>query len=239
MDTITDCPTFIDLAAIVAADPVAAGQDPFGADARILPVRAGPCEVFVTAVAAGDGSFVENGGDTWIFAVEGDLVLAHNGLQIALPQGTSAVIARGTVFTWQATDAVTVIGMRYTDAPEGAGGIVAIDNAATYAPSNPPADDVLLSEKPSCRSANQFASADDGRFKCGIWDSTPYTRLPILFRHTELMHLLEGEVSFTDAAGRSATFGKGDTFIIEQGARCSWDSRVDVAKIYATYKPAD
>jgi uncharacterized cupin superfamily protein len=52
------------------------------------------------------------------------------------------------------------------------------------------------------------------------------------------MHLLDGAVTFTDAAGRTATFSKGDTLIIEQGAECSWDSEVDVAKIYAQYNPA-
>ena len=42
---------------------------------------------------------------------------------------------------------------------------------------------------------------------------------------------------FTDAAGRSATFRAGDTFIIEQGADCTWDSKVDVAKIYSLFNP--
>ncbi|RVQ69798.1 DUF861 domain-containing protein [Croceicoccus ponticola] len=224
---------------MAAGQSLATGSDPFGSDAQSLPVRAGPCEIFATAIATGEGRYSEIGGDTMILALDGALVLGCEGREIALAKGQSAVIARGTAFSWRADAPVTLIGMRYTDAPQGDGGIVAIDNGATLAPSNPPADEVLLSEKPSCRSNNQFASLDDGQFKCGIWDSTPYTRVPILFRHTELMHLLAGKVTFTDAAGRTATFGKGDTFIIEQGARCSWDSREDVAKIYGTFKPAD
>lgn len=130
-----------------------------------------------------------------------------------------------------------LIGMAYPEGGAGEAGIIAIDNSASLAPSNPPAAHLLLGETPSCRSNNHFASGDE-TFKCGIWDSTPYQRTPIFFHHTELMHLMAGEVTFTDAAGRTATYRKGDTFIIEQGAECTWDSQVDVAKIYALFRPA-
>jgi uncharacterized cupin superfamily protein len=60
----------------------------------------------------------------------------------------------------------------------------------------------------------------------------------MLFRHYELMHLLEGSVTFVDETGRSGTFSRGDIFIIEQNARCSWESREKVAKVYAIYRPA-
>ena len=239
MDTITNCPTFVDLAAILSTSASTAGSDPFGAEAQVLPVRAGSCEIFASAFSAGKGSFCESRGDCFVLVLEGELELAAGDRQVTVTQGTSAVITRGTEFSWRATAPVRLIGMRYADAPEGEGGIVAIDNQAAMSPSNPPLAELLIGETPSCRSANQFASLDDGCFKCGVWDSTPYHRRPMLFRHTELMHLLEGSVSFTDAAGRTATFAKGDTFIIEQGAQCSWDSDVKVAKIYGWYRPAD
>ncbi|MCJ2180941.1 cupin domain-containing protein [Novosphingobium album (ex Hu et al. 2023)] len=233
----TDCPTIIDLAALTAMAPPAPGADPFGADASILPVRAGPCEVFAASLAAGEGQFEEHRGDCWIMATAGDLVLRMRTQEFRVAQGSSAVIARGTAFSWHTPSPASLIAMRYLDAAEGPGGITLIDNQAQLSPSNPPADDVLISEKPSCRSNNHFSS-EGGNFLCGIWDSTPYTRKPIFFRHSELMHLLAGKVTFTDASGRSATFEKGDTLIIEQGAECTWDSREHVAKIYAQYRPA-
>lgn len=233
----TECPSFIDLEAMAAGLAPDAGPAPFGADAKRLAVRAGPCEVFITSVAAGEGEHVEQAGDTWIFARDRTLALNTGSQTVMIEPGSSAVIAKGTAFRWHALKPVSVIGMRYLNAVDEGGGIRAIDNAAPLAPSNPPADDVLISERPACRSHNVFRSAN-GEFLCGTWDSTPYQRIPIFFRHSELMHLLEGEVTFTDAAGRAGTFRKGDTFIIEQGARCSWASFVHVAKIYAQFKPA-
>lgn len=232
-----ECPSFVDLEALAAGSTPGCGQEPFGSDARVLPVRAGPCEIFVTAVGAGQGGHVEDRGDTWIFARDGAITLEAGAQRIVVEPGTSVVIARGTAFRWQAAGPLSIIGMRYLDGVAEGKGISAIDNAAPLRPSSPPADDVLISEKPSCRSNNVFRSAS-GEFQCGTWDSTPYQRIPIFFRHSELMHLLEGEVTFTDEAGRTATFRKGDTFIIEQGARCSWASFVPVAKIYAQFKPA-
>ena len=58
------------------------------------------------------------------------------------------------------------------------------------------------------------------------------------YRHFELMHLLAGSVTFVDGAGRSGTFRKGDSFLIEQHAQCSWESREHAAKIFAIYRPA-
>lgn len=236
--SVTNCPSFVDLKALAADCEPLPLDDPFGADARIVPVRAGDCEVFVTAVSAAEGRFVEDRGDTWIFVQEGALILSDGQGSLTVAQGSSAVVSRGTAFAWQVGGDTRIVGMRYLGGEGTQAGIVAIDNAAPLSPSNPPAADVLLSEVPSCRSGNQFVSADTV-LKCGIWDSTPYTRLPIHFHHSELMHLLEGSVTFTDAAGVTATFGKGDTFIIERGADCSWDSRENVAKIYAYYRPLD
>lgn len=235
MTTMIDCPSFIDLRALTQAT-APGGSDPFGADARKLAVRAGPCTVLAIPVAAGDGACAGLDADTWVLAQQGTLSLTGPGGTVELAPGQSAVIARGTPFSWHADADVMLIGMAYPDGGATAAGIIAIDNQAELKPSNPPAAHLLLGETPSCRSNNHFASAD-AMFSCGIWDSTPYQRTPIFFRHSELMHLLAGAVTFTDAAGRTATFSKGDTFIIEQGAECSWDSQVDVAKIYALYRP--
>jgi uncharacterized cupin superfamily protein len=233
--TITDCPTIVDL--IARAEGTTAAADPFGNGARNLEVDAGPCRVVAIALDAGSGNAGALDADTFVLVTDGSLRLTGAEGAIDLATGESAVIARGTPFTWEAQSPVSIIGMAY---PLGEGGtpqIVKIDNNASLNPSNPPADNVLLSEKPACRSNNHFLSGD-GQFSCGVWDSTPYTRKPIFFRHTELMHLLAGEITFVDASGKTATFAKGDTLIIEQGAEVSWDSRVDVAKIYATFKPA-
>lgn len=238
MSTMIDCPTFVDLRALLrSAATTSDSVDPFAAGTRKLPLRAGPCTLLAIAISAGSGSSAGLDADTWVLVDSGAVTLAGPDGEVELGQGQSAVIARGTPFSWRTEAPAMLIGMGYAGGEAGQKGIVQIDNTAQLAPSNPPAAHLLLGETPSCRSANQFASKDE-TFKCGIWDSTPYQRTPIFFHHTELMHLLEGEVAFTDAAGRTATFAKGDTFIIEQGAECSWDSQVNVAKIYALFRPA-
>ena len=239
MTTMIDCPSFIDLRALVQTVPaLESGQaDPFGDGADKLPVRAGPCALLAISLSAGSGNSAGLEADTWVLVESGAVTLTGPTGDVELHEGQSATIARGTPFSWCADAATTLIGMAYGDGEAGEPGIFAIDNEATLAPSNPPAAHLLLGATPSCRSNNQFASGDE-LFKCGIWDSTPYQRTPIFFNHTELMHLLAGAVTFTDAAGRTTTFSEGDTFIIEQGAECSWDSQEHVAKIYGLFRPA-
>lgn len=235
MTTMIDCPTFIDLRAL-AQSAVSSGDDPFGADACKLDVRAGPCGLLAIALESGSGKSAGLDADTWVLVDKGAVTLTVPAGDVLLVEGQSAAIARETPFAWRAESPARLIGMTYPDGEGGDPGITAIDNNAPLSPSNSPAANLLLGETPSCRSSNQYVSGDE-LFKCGIWDSTPYQRTPIFFHHTELMHLLAGSVTFTDAAGRTATFSKGDTFIIEQGAECSWDSQVDVAKIYALFRP--
>jgi len=233
--TVIDCPSFIDLRALAQSAP-AGGSDPFGADALNLPLRVGPCTVSVVSLPAGSGKQEGLDADTWVLAEQGTLSLTGPNGEIELAEGESAVIARGTAFSWQAGAGARLIAMAYADGPAGEQGITYIDNDAPLSPSNPPAPEVLLGETPSCRSNNHFTS-QDGLFCAGVWDSTPYQRVAIHFRKTELMHLLAGEVTFVDGAGRKATFRAGDTLIIEQGADCTWDSQVHVAKIYAQFNP--
>lgn len=233
-----DCPTFVDLRALARSVTSAAQvKDPFGAGAHKLNVRAGPCTLHVIALPAGSGQSAGLQGDTWVLVDRGAVTLSVPSGDVEIRQGQSAVISRETPFSWRTESQATLIGMAYAEGKAGEPGIVPIDNQASLAPSNPPAAHLLLGETPTCRSNNHFASGD-ALFKCGIWDSTPYQRTPIFFHHTELMHLLAGRVTFTDAAGRSATFSQGDTFIIEQGADCSWESHETVAKIYSLFRPA-
>ena len=230
-----DHPTFIDLRIMASDNQLTVDADPFGIGGRIVVIRAGACEVLAATIAEGDGEAHEHRGDLWVLAQDGEILLSYAQQELILSPGTSAVISKGTTFRWRTELPVTMIGMRYLDAVEGTHGIVAIDNDAPLSPSNPPALDVLTSPVPSCRSNSMFRSTGD-EFLCGIWDSTPYQRRAIYFQHCELMHLLEGEVTFMDEANRTATFSKGDTFIIEQGAKCTWESYAHVKKIYAYFK---
>ncbi|HEX2793920.1 MAG TPA: cupin domain-containing protein [Croceicoccus sp.] len=237
MTTDTRCLTAFDVGAFADANRGAAmaAADPFGADSLALPVSAGPCEVGTVTFAAGPGNGTESRGDVLVLVLSGTLTLRDGDTAVDLGAGEAAGIARGTDFAWSAEEEAVAVFLRYPNETSNTPGITAIDNDAPLAPSNPPAAEVLLSEVPQCRANNMFVSADTA-LKCGVWDSTPYQRVAIHCHHTELMHLLEGSVTFVDAEGTSRTYSAGDTILLERGADATWDSRTNVAKIYATWR---
>lgn len=236
MTTLTRCPTAIDLRAFAATAPVAPA-DPFGADRTVLPLREAPVEVTCTVLAPGAGEVPARSGDLWLVAAEGVVTLAAGGQRIELAGDQSCVVPAGTAFTWSTSGGARLIGMTYTAGAGTAPGLVPIDLAAELAPSGAPLAELLVGPTPACRNHTDFRSAD-GTFTCGVWDSTPYHRRAMRYAHFELMVLLAGSVTFVDGEGTVASFRQGDIFLIEQGASCSWESREDVAKIYAIYRPA-
>lgn len=239
--TAAEVRSFADLRAFAASadfsdDRDAAGTAPWAIARCSLPLAAGPVTVVAARIAA-DGSHPGLEADEFVIVLEGALTLAQGATSVALSGNASAVIPAGHAFTWQAAPGTTVVIMRCASGPAGAEAIVRIDESAELAASGAPLAELLVGPTPSCRNFTDYRSAN-GEFVCGTWDSTPYHRLSMPYRHHELMHLLEGEVTFVDGAGREATFAKGDVFLVEMGAQCSWESRSHVKKVYAIYRPA-
>lgn len=216
----------------------AAGADPFLSSRRVLDWEQSPVTAGVIALDAGSGSVPSLPADEFIIVHEGSLTLTQQGSTLTLGAKQSAVLKHGAAFTWSAQAPVSLIFVRYNKSQPGDGAIVPIKESPEMGPSaGGPAADLLLTPKPVCRNHTDYKTAD-GEFTCGTWDSTPYTRRALYFRHMELMHLLEGTATFVDEAGRSGTFSKGDIFLIEQKASCTWESLVNVAKVYVIYRPA-
>jgi uncharacterized cupin superfamily protein len=213
----TRTPSFYDLRAWAAGAAESArgpGQSwRFGR--QTLPLEDSAVSVEAFQLSAGSGSVAAQTADEFLHVLEGELILASAGLTIRLQAGR--------------------IAMRHADNASGEG-LCLIDPILPRAPSNPPLAELLTTPTPACRNLTQFRSAD-GVFTCGVWDSTPYGRTAILYGHHELMHLLEGEVTFEDADGVRATFAAGDVLLVRRGARCSWDSPVPVTKVFAIYRP--
>jgi len=232
MQTTLDCPSFIDLRAFANEAAPHHGRDPFGADRRLVPLRGGPLEVGSIDVPAGTGMVRASAGDCFMIVVEGEVAIDTRRLRA----GDCCVVSGGTPFGWSAGAPARLIFMRHQSGAVDARGIARIDAEAELAPSNPPLADLLIGETPACRNHTTFRSSD-GDFTCGVWDSTPYHRIAMSYRHFELMYLLSGSVTFVDAAARERTFTKGDIFLVEQNAECSWESRDHVAKVYAIYRP--
>ena len=236
-------PSFVDLRQFaqdrsqgitVAALP---GEDRFLSSRRVLDWAPGPVTAGVITLDAGNGEVSSLPADEFIIVNEGRLTLSQRGINLTLVAGQSAVIQQGAAFYWEAQAPVSLIFTRYNRSQPGNRAIVPIKANPQLEPTGTPLAELLLTPAPVCRNFTDYRSAD-GEFVCGTWDSTPYHRRAMYYRHYELMHLLEGSVTFVDEAGRSGTFTKDDIVLVEQTAQCSWESRDDVTKVYVIYRPA-
>lgn len=236
-------PSFVDLRQFardtgqglaVAAFP---HDDLFLANRRVLDWAPGPVTAGVINLDAGSGAVASLPADEFIIVNQGRLTLTRQGVTVTLEANQSAVIQQGAAFSWTAHGSVSLIFTRYNFSVPGDGAIVPVRANPHLEPTGTPSADLLLTPTPVCRNYTDYRTAD-GEFIVGTWDSTPYHRRAMFYRHYELMYLLEGSVTFVDQAGRSGTFVKGDIFLVEQTAQCSWESRENVAKVYVIYRPA-
>lgn len=228
--------SFIDLRSFAAAaDREQAGESYL--DARVsLPLADGPVGVDLLMLT-GNGAVSDLPADEFVLVLRGALRIEQGGAAIDVATGASVLLPGGLDFAWTAQDGAQAIVMRCSSGPAGTTSPVLIDETAALVPSGAPLAELLVGETPSCRTFTDYRSAN-GEFMVGTWDSTPYFRMPMLYRHYELMHLLEGAVEFVDGAGSIGRFSAGDVFLVEMGAECSWDSKVHVKKVYAIYRPA-
>lgn len=217
--------------------PASPNDDRFQTSRRFLDFPPGPVSAGVITLSQGRGAVSYQPADEFVIVSEGSISFTQAGRELTLNAGESGVIPQGAEFSWSTQAPVLVIFMRYQGGPGTDGTIVPIDRAPQLEPSGAPLAELLRTPTPRCRNQTDYRSPD-GKFTCGTWDSTPYHRVAMLYHHYELMHLLEGSVTFVDETGRTSTFSRGDIFLVEQGAQCSWESRDQVAKTYAIYRPA-
>ena len=203
---------------------------------RATPAFADDRASVVAFAPAGEGRVEALPGDEFLILLSGTLTVESARGVTVITTGRSAVLPAGLSFGWRAPAGTIAIVVTCPAAAGAAEDIVPIDEAASLQQSNPPIADLLIGPTPSCRNHSDYQSTD-GELTCGTWDSTPYHRRAMLYRHIELMHLLDGSVTFEDATG-SVTFGKGDVFLATRGAQCAWISHVDVKKVYAIHRPA-
>lgn len=231
--------SFVDLRAFAETVPVSrgAGEDAFLVCRNFLPLAQGPITAGVLQLPPGSGTVASLPADEFLIVHEGRVTLQTEGQAISLEPNSSVVLTRGIGITWSASEPATLIFLRRDGGPAGEAAAIPIEENPALTPSGAPLAELLVGPTPHCRNYSDYRSSD-GEFVCGTWDSTPYHRRSMPYRHFELMYLLEGRVTFVDGAGREGTFAEGDIFLVEQGAHCSWESREYVKKVYAIYRPA-
>lgn len=234
--TTAHVPTFVDLRALAATSsapsPMPAG-DRFLASRQWLNTPAVGVTIAALHLDGGEGRVEALVDDEFVLVLAGALSIGD--VQIGVDG--SIVVPRGQPFEWTAVPGTVALVMGCGVGPAGDGKPVPIDTSAALEPSSPPLADLLVGPTPTCRNFTDYRSAS-GEYMIGTWDSTPYERVTMPYRHCELMLLLEGAVTFVDGAGRKGTFSKGDIFVVEQGANCSWLSETHVKKVYVIFRPA-
>jgi uncharacterized cupin superfamily protein len=206
---------------------------------RRLPLPEGPVTIESVTLPAGGSGDASLPGDEFVLVLNGSVRFRQSNRELSLASGEAGVLMRDRTLEWSVDEPAEMIVMRcLAGGGSGSDAPTAIDTAAPLTPSNPPLAELLVGPTPTCRNHSDYRSTS-GEFVCGTWDSTPYHRRLMMFRHFELMRLLEGEVTFVDQDGRKGTFGAGDVILLVQGGGGSWQSQSHVKKIYSTYRPAD
>ncbi len=74
-------------------------------------------------------------------------------------------------------------------------------------------------------------------FQAGVWDCSPMQRVATTIERSELMHILEGSGSITNADGVVFEFKPGDTFLVPLGMGYRWQNDSYVKKLFCSYTP--
>ncbi len=176
--------------------------------------------------------------------LEGAVTIDHaDGSQLDVVAGEAFYIPKGTQCSWRQTGDLKKFFVIHSDGS----GIAAkdpealrarkIDRALAFAAAEGPAPSLLDCPAPSCREAIAFTDLT-GQLTTGLWSATPYRRKAVASPRHELMHILEGEVTLSDGAGREETFKAGDTCFVQQGEVVGWASTTPVLKLFASFTPS-
>lgn len=230
--------TLNQVAAVIDMRAYAAGTSP-STDwlvGRATPAFADDAAKVASFALRGEGEVAALPTDEQILVLSGRLQIESVQGTLVLGPDDAGVIPYGSSFRWRSSDdMLAIVFAAPTDRVGSATAPLLIDKEAPLGPSNPPAVENLLGEIPTCRGFSDYKSAN-GEFAGGTWDSTPYHRRQVPYRQVELMLLLAGEVTFSDA-NASVTFSAGDVCLFVRGDGCAWLSTQYVKKVFATQRP--
>ena len=229
-----DHPAFLDISAMAARVCQGTPAADFTSGSHKAELHGPEVDVGILHIQ-GQGTHSESAGDLFLLVLQGALQVEAAGQSATLNVGEACMITRGTTLNWSASQATGVAFMRHIHSQTVAASLTLVDLNAQMAPSGAPLADLLIGPTPQCRNHTDIKSAD-GIFSVGTWDSTPYHRKPMHFVHYEMMYVLDGAVTITDAHGVGQTFSKGQVVLAEKGADLAWESTVFVKKIFAYWK---
>ena len=173
--------------------------------------------------------------------LEGEVVIFEDNGPVTFKAGESFIIPKGLHCRWTQLGRVKKFYVKVHDQPKATNAsslkTTRIDPKVKLLPSTPPSAEMLHSAAPT-QHAHEYFEDTTGQFSVGVWDTTGYHRKLINFPRHELMHLLEGFVTFTNEKGGTQIFHAGDTFFVPLGTPNSWKSEGYLRKIYCIFQPS-
>jgi len=77
-----------------------------------------------------------------------------------------------------------------------------------------------------------FFATPDKAITVGVWECAPCREDIESYPVHEMMTVLGGSVTLTDAEGHAETFTAGDTFFVAKGTKCTWHITETLRKFY-------
>ena len=105
------------------------------------------------------------------------------------------------------------------------------DPATGMQSSNLTSPDAFTSENHTEINHTFFATEDESILS-GVWECAPSKEEIDSYPVHEMMTVISGSVTLTNADGQSETFTSGDVFFIPKGTKCTWHITETLRKFY-------
>jgi uncharacterized cupin superfamily protein len=164
------------------------------------------------------------------------------GRESTFRAGDCFVFPQGLVSVWKQTEYFRKYAVGFTDAsaPEPADPadlqVVRLDPNAPLEVTAAPVAETLLGPVP-VQHARQWFADPTGQLTVSVWDTTACHRKPRPASRHEWMHILDGSVTLTDAAGTAHRFATGDSYLVPLGTVYGWQCDAYLRAIYCTFQP--
>jgi uncharacterized cupin superfamily protein len=156
--------------------------------------------------------------------------------------GDCFIFPQGLKSQWRQTEYFRKYAVGFTDAsaqepadPSSLRVVRLDSNGPLEETAGPPAE-VLLGPVPAQHDCQWFADPT-GQLNVRVWDTTACRLKPRSVPYHEWMHILDGSVTLTDAAGATHRFTAGDSYVVPLGTVYGWQCHAYLRAIRCTFEP--
>ena len=179
--------------------------------------------------------------DEFMILLEGSLVMEQaDGSKQNFKAGDGFLIPRGAVVQWQQSEYLRKFFFShedpYADTRANEFGSMLIDPNAELPAIIQQDPSLYESEVPKMGMLVAYQDPSS-KFLVGVWDCSPMKRVATTIERSELMHIIEGSGTITNADGVIFEFSSGDTFLVPVGMGYQWQNDSYVKKTICSYTP--